>query len=45
MKLRQHRGVERLNVALDDDGVAYASYNVDGTLRIISRPRVAMALA
>ena len=27
-----------LNVALDDDGVAYASYNVDGTLRVISRP-------
>ncbi len=27
-----------LNVALDDEGVAYASYNVDGTLRVISRP-------
>ncbi|DAC19080.1 MAG TPA: hypothetical protein HA276_00610, partial [Candidatus Poseidoniaceae archaeon] len=27
-----------LNVALDGDGVAYASYNVDGTLRVISRP-------
>ncbi len=27
-----------LNVAIDGDGVAYASYNVDGTLRVISRP-------
>ncbi len=27
-----------LNVALDGDGVAYASYHVDGTLRVISRP-------
>ena len=27
-----------LTVALDDEGVAYASYNVDGTLRVISRP-------
>jgi alpha-tubulin suppressor-like RCC1 family protein/predicted flap endonuclease-1-like 5' DNA nuclease len=27
-----------LNVAIDGDGVAYASYNMDGTLRVISRP-------